>query len=355
MGRRARTAIAAAVCLIAGVLILALTPVPFVVWSPGAAADLLGARDGRPALSVSSQETFPTSGRLLLPAYAQTEPDAQVTLAQALFAYWTPGRQVITRYAVYPPGSSAETVEDDEADQLATSERDAVAAALRSARLKVDPVPVVASVNAAGPSADKLRRGDMVLAVRAASAQAPTTVQTAQEASAAIASVEIGSQVVLSILRGGLPLDVTLVTAASKSAASVSVIGATFTQGYRYAPTVDFALDPTFGGPTAGLPLALAVYDKVSAGSLLADRVVAATGTIDANGSVGRVPAVRVQIATAAAAGASAFLLPAANCTDVGQDRPTLRLVPVASLSEAVAALEALADPARESTVKGCP
>ena len=355
MVRRARTAVVAAVCLVVGVLVIALTPVPFVVWTPGAATDLLASAEDRSVIAVSNQDTFPTSGRLLLPAYSQTEPDAQVSLGEALVAYWAPDRQVVARYAVYPPGSSAVTVEDDEAAQLATSERDAVAAALRSARLKVDPVPVVLAVNAAGPAADKLRRGDMVLAVLPAGAKTATTVQTAQEASAAIASVPIGAEVVLTVLREGATVEVALTTAASKSAASVSVVGVTFTQGYRYAPTVAISLDPEFGGTAAGQPLALAVYDKVSADPLLADRVVAATGAIDANGSVGRVAAVREQVATAEAAGASVFVLPAGNCSDLGQERPSVRLVAVSSLAEAIAALEALADPARESTVKGCP
>ena len=61
-----------------------------------------------------------------------------------------------------------------------------------------------------------------------------------------------------------------------------------------------------------------------------------------------------VDAITAEAAGATIFLVPAANCADAKALASTVRLVQVATLGDAVSALEALKDPARQAGVKGC-
>lgn len=210
------------------------------------------------------------------------------------------------------------------------------------------------AVNAGGPAAGKLEVGDIVLGIRYASASTVTNVQTAADASAAVASGKVGDQVIFTVLRGGAKRDATITTQGSKSNQDLPVAGVSFAQGYRYDAQVVYNLDAVVGGNDVGLMLALAVYDKVTPDALLKDRVVAGSGSIDANGVVGRVSGVRERVVDAERAGASVFLVPATNCAELLGVHTTVRLVPVTTLAAAVDALGALADPTKEKSVKGC-
>ncbi|WP_411543764.1 hypothetical protein [Kitasatospora sp. DSM 101779] len=101
------------------------------------------------------------------------------------------------------------------------------------------------------------------------------------------------------------------------------------------------------GGPSAGQMLSLGIIDKIAGngrgGDLTGGRVVAGTGTIDDQGVIGAVGGVALKTRAAARDGATVFLVPASECSDAQVDTPQgLRLVPVATLASAVAALDAL-------------
>lgn len=65
------------------------------------------------------------------------------------------------------------------------------------------------------------------------------------------------------------------------------------------------------GGPSAGLMLALAIYDMVADVDLAAGRRIAGTGTLTAGGTVGRVDNIDLKIPAALRAGAEVFVAPA--------------------------------------------
>lgn len=101
------------------------------------------------------------------------------------------------------------------------------------------------------------------------------------------------------------------------------------------------------GGPSAGLLFSLGIVDKLngdgSGGDLTGGRVVAGTGTIDADGTVGAVGGVPLKTQAAERDGATVFLVPKAECSDAQAELPEgLRLIPVTTLKSAVDALIAL-------------
>ncbi|MEU3949138.1 S16 family serine protease [Streptomyces sp. NPDC029526] len=101
------------------------------------------------------------------------------------------------------------------------------------------------------------------------------------------------------------------------------------------------------GGPSAGLLFSLGIVDKLdgdgSGGDLTGGRVVAGTGTIDADGTVGPVGGVPLKTQAARRDGATVFLVPEAECADAQAERPDgLRLIPVTTLKGAVDALVSL-------------
>ncbi|WP_406837473.1 S16 family serine protease [Streptomyces sp. AHU1] len=101
------------------------------------------------------------------------------------------------------------------------------------------------------------------------------------------------------------------------------------------------------GGPSAGLLFSLGIVDKLdgdgSGGDLTGGRVVAGTGTIDADGKVGAVGGVSLKTQAARRDGATVFLVPKAECSDAKAELPEgLRLIPVTDLEGAVNSLVSL-------------
>lgn len=101
------------------------------------------------------------------------------------------------------------------------------------------------------------------------------------------------------------------------------------------------------GGPSTGLLFSLGIVDKLdgdgSGGDLTGGRVVAGTGTIDADGKVGAVGGVALKTQAARRDGATVFLVPKAECSDAKSELPKgLRLIPVTSLQGAVESLVSL-------------
>jgi len=100
------------------------------------------------------------------------------------------------------------------------------------------------------------------------------------------------------------------------------------------------------GGPSAGLAFTLALLDELSPGSLTGGALVAATGTIAQDGSVGAVGAVRQKAVAVRQAGAEVFLVPAD--TDPGELADirrslgeSLQVIEVATVIEALEVLAA--------------
>jgi len=106
----------------------------------------------------------------------------------------------------------------------------------------------------------------------------------------------------------------------------------------------DVTIDPgNIGGPSAGLAFTLGVIDELSAGDLTGGRTIAATGTIEADGSVGDVGGVVQKTAAVRRAGAVAFLVPPGEYADAEKHAgPKLKVIKVTSLEQALNALKSL-------------
>ena len=101
------------------------------------------------------------------------------------------------------------------------------------------------------------------------------------------------------------------------------------------------------GGPSAGLAFALALLDELTPGDLAGGVKIAVTGTISQDESVGAIGALRQKTVAVKATGAKVFLVPASQSEQELKDAravagSALRIIPVANLDEALAALEEL-------------
>jgi PDZ domain-containing protein len=344
--RQTWTATVSAVLFVVLAAVIALVPVPYVTWSPGSTHNLIAA--DAEVIRISGAKTYPTTGKLLMTTVAVTSPEANLSLPELLFSYWLPSREVLPRSAVYRVGEDATEINEDESKLMTTSQSDAIVAGLRQAGIPVTSWPMVATVTNSGPSNDILEPGDLIQEVHGE----PTT--SMQDVAAQLATLHVGDAVDLKVMRDGAVIHPVVITRATAANPKQPILGIGLTTGYTYKPTVSFAIDPAVGGSSAGLMFSLAIADKLSGTDVTADRVIAGTGTIDANGTVGAIGGVQEKIAAAARDGATVFLLPKDNCPDVGQTPAGIRLVPVETINGAIQALDALAVPATAGTVAGC-
>lgn len=348
MTRQTWTALISALLFVALAVPMAILPVPFVAWSPGGTADVLGEVDGRPLISVDGVPTFATSGQLDLTIVSGTSADSRLTLPEALAAYWLPGRDTLPRDAVFPPGRSAEEVKQVEAQMMDASQDSAIVAALRAAGQPVEQLPAVASVTIGGPAYDKLKPGDLIVSVDG------VATRDADAVTEQVRTHRPNETIDFVVLRDRVETKVQVVAADSASAPGTAVVGITVGQGYSYTPRITFDLGQQIGGPSAGMVFALGIYDKITAGELLSGQTVAGTGTITTNGDVGPIGGVRQKLASAERAGAGVFLVPAANCADLAGVRTDVVIVKVSTLSQAISQLGVLSVPGGAERVTRC-
>lgn len=340
MSRRSLSSVVVLVMLLGLVSAAALLPVPYVTYSPGPTVDVLAEREGRPTVEIDGARTYPTEGSLRLTTVSVTSPGADLSLVEALAAWFDRTRAVYPRDAVYPPEQSVEDVEKESTVQMVSSQDTAVAAALTALGYDLALRPEVVVVDRGSPAEGLLEAGDRLLEVNG------VPVDRLDQVSAAVQRSEVGEPAEFVVLREGRRRTVEITTQASPDDPERAVVGIQVGPGYDFPVEVDVRIGEGIGGPSAGLVFSLAVYDELTPGALLEGASVAGTGTIDAEGAVGAIGGIQQKIVAAADVGAGTFLVPADNCeaargAGVGDDE--IRLARVETMTDAVDALEALA------------
>lgn len=348
MTRQTWTAFVSAVFFVGLAVLLAVLPVPFVSWNPGSARDTLGTAGSEPIIKVEGIDTYPTSGQLDMTVVSVTPADGRLSLPEALLAYWLPHRDTLPRDSVYLPGKSADEVASEDADMMETAQDDAVVAALRADGQPVTEMPAIYSVTVGGAAHQKLMPGDLVVSVDGV--PTPTTTSVSEQ----IRARKVGQEVAFVVIRQKAEARVEITTSESTTQPDVAVVGITLGAGYRYQPVISFDFGRRIGGPSAGLVFALAIYDKITDGALLAGRHVAGTGTIGPDGQVGPIGGLQEKIGGAEKAGATVFLVPAGNCADLAGLKTDMTLIKVETLAGGIAALQALSGPAPTADLPRC-
>jgi PDZ domain-containing protein len=166
------------------------------------------------------------------------------------------------------------------------------------------------------------------------------TIISPDSVRAAIRAHKPGQSAVFTVQRSGKQRVVTVKTA---NAAGAAVVGVLLQTGFVFPTKVSINAGDV-GGPSAGLMFSLAVYDKLTPGSLTGGANIAGTGTIDASGTVGPIGGIQQKLVGARRGGAAWFLAPADNCNEVlGHIPDGLRVVKVATFNQARDAVEAIA------------
>jgi PDZ domain-containing protein len=302
-------------------------PLPFAELAPGPAADV-------PPLVRVDHPTRGVHGRLLLLTVELSQP----SVAGALQALVRSDRELVPVDEIIPPGVDPRRYDRTERRVFAQSAKEAAAVALRAAGFPVDVTGggvEVAAVAPGGPSDGVLRAGDVITAVDG------RPVGLATDVAARSAGERPGDTLSLEVQRAHTTRAV---------AVHVEPVGPAGRVGLGVAIR---ALDPKItlpfpvsiaagdiGGPSAGLMMALSVYDLVGPADIVRGRVVAGTGTIDVAGHVGPIGGIAEKVVAAERAGATLFLAPASQAAAArAAATRKLQVVPVGTFEDAVAAL----------------
>jgi PDZ domain-containing protein len=112
---------------------------------------------------------------------------------------------------------------------------------------------------------------------------------------------------------------------------------------YRFDPGIQVDVDTgRIGGPSAGLMLSLAIYDRLTPSDLTGGHVIAGTGTIACDGGVGPIGGIEQKVAGAEDKGAEIFLAPRGNAPSARQVADDIEIVAVDSFADALSYLEGL-------------
>jgi PDZ domain-containing protein len=238
---------------------------------------------------------------------------------------------VVPYDAVYPPDQTQQQTQQSNRQEFLTSEQAAEAAAL--GHLGYPEKVVVEGVSSGAAAAGVLQEGDAIDSVDGK--PTPTT----DALTSVLQAIPGGTTVPVAYTRLGQARTGTLTTKASTSRAG-SLLGILVSD----APSAPFLVHidvAQVGGPSAGLMLTLGVLDLVGGTDLTAGKVIAGTGTIDQNGTVGPIGGIQLKEVAAKGIGATVFLTPADNCTEAAAaPQPGLRLAKVRTLADALTALQ---------------
>jgi PDZ domain-containing protein len=314
-----------------------LQPVPYAEMTPGPTFDTLGSYQGTALITISGHQTYKTTGQLRMVTVGVSNQDYQMPLGTAVLGWLNTDQSIVPKETIYPPNTTQQQSDQQNAIAFSDSQNSAITAALTSLGVKATGSEVVvAAVNAGAPADGKLNAGDVIdsvdgTAIAAAGQGGLSQVTTAVE------QVQPGHDVTFAIERSGKKE--TVVTGTTKNARGKAAVGIAVESENTYPFSVDIQLNGV-GGPSAGMMFALGIIDKLTPGGLTGGRVIAGTGTIDANGNVGAIGGIQMKTVAARRDGASVFLSPADNCADAKANLPAgVELVKVSSLQDALNAL----------------
>lgn len=306
-----------------------LVPIPFLFeYLPGPV------RDVSELVDVSRARTYSSKGSLFL---TTVSVDTDVTLVEMLLAAVDKDKVVVLESQV-TGGSSLDQLQEAQKREMESSKEYARTVAIGAAGLgrpQGDGVRVV-SVQEGAPADGVMEQGDVIVAVGA------SRTTTTCDVGAAVVASQIGETVSVTVERAGRKRRLSLVTAAAPSNLATPYLGIMMEDiNYRFEPTVRVTFDTgRIAGPSAGLMLSLALYDRLTPADLSSGRAVAGTGTISCDGEVGPIGGVEQKVAGAEQKGAEVFLSPLANAEAARSSADSIEVVAVSSFQDAVDYLE---------------
>jgi len=247
------------------------------------------------------------------------------------------------REVILPDGVTPQELSEISIQNMRTSENVAIAVALKNLGYEIeskgDGVAVVGLLEDS-PVKDKLKKGDLINSINS------TDIFSATEFIATLRTYSIGETVSIGLLReiDGVKKQIfvktTLVEHVEyKGEPMVGFLATTVNERFDFPFEIDIKTG-NVGGPSAGLMMALNVYNNLIPNDITNSMIVAGTGTIEIDGSVGPVGGIKQKIIAAKRAGAELILVPIANFEEASQfETDKTAIVAVDSFYEALSVI----------------
>jgi PDZ domain-containing protein len=266
-----------------------------------------------------------------------TNPDSYLTGFDILYGWITSDQAVLPRAEIYPENQTAEQSNQQGAADMQESQVNATSAALSLLGYKGESKLIINTVNPNSFAFKQLLTGDQIISVD------QKVLTSATQITDYLDSKKAGDIVNVRVIRssaGSTPIDIPVKL--SKREDGSAYIGVNIETKHNFPVNVKIKLDET-GGPSGGLIFALGIVEKLQSEDLIRGRNIAGTGTITDTGDVGPIGGITEKIIGAKKAGVSIFLAPIDNCSDITHPEllKGIKVVPVATLSEALAVLRA--------------
>ena len=266
--------------------------------------------------------------------------------ANALIYAWSlinESYDLYPREVILPDGVTPKELSEISIQNMRTSENVAIAVALKNLGYEIsskgDGVAVVGLLDDS-PVKNKLKKGDLIQSINS------TDIFSATEFIATLRTYSIGETVSIGLLREidsvkkQIFVKTTLVEHVEyKGEPMVGFLATTVNERFDFPFEIDIKTG-NVGGPSAGLMMALNVYNNLIPEDITNSMVVAGTGTIEIDGSVGPVGGIKQKIIAAKRAGAELILVPIANFEEATQfETDKTAIVAVDSFDEALSVI----------------
>ncbi|MFC6713077.1 PDZ domain-containing protein [Branchiibius cervicis] len=324
--------------IVVGLSVASLIKVPVAILRPGPATDTLGTVDGKPVINIEGATTYPTDGQLLFTTVSLAGgPQYPVSAIEWAWTKLTDrDAQFYPESAFFQEGQTADEVQQESTAEMTGSQEIAQTVALRAAGFTVGEKIEVAAVASDAPSGKVFHVGDILVTING------KAIARIDDPINALDGVKAGATVPVTVERDGRSVSLEARTGARPDNGK-AYLGIVPNPKYSFPVKVTVNAGDV-GGPSAGTMFSLAIYDKLTSGSLTGGKSIAGTGTISEDGTVGPIGGVRQKMIGARDAGATYFLAPESDCGEVVGHVPAgLTVVRIATFDEARADVQKLA------------
>ncbi|MFL5961354.1 MAG: PDZ domain-containing protein [Gaiellaceae bacterium] len=265
----------------------------------------------------------------------------KATWLERLFPGIHSGADLYPVTAIDPPGVTDQLRQKLDLQDMRLSQQIAAAVALRAAGKKVVMRPVgarIAFVVKGLPAFEKLQPGDVIVSLDG------EPVQTLRDVQTHITAQRIGDVVAFTVRRGTKTLVKRITTVgAGKGKNRRPIVGVSLEQALDIHLPLQVRIDAgNVGGPSAGVAFAIEVLEELGR-DVVHGHKVAATGAINADGSIDPIGGIKQKTIGAREAHVDAFLVPAGdNATEARRYAHGLRIIPVDTFPQALHALATL-------------
>lgn len=300
---------------------------PYLAYSAGPVSD---AAD---SIVVDEVDFYPPEGELLM----LTVVSQDVNVFEAAIAGIDPTVDLIRKQAVRREGESDEEYRNRVLQQMDDSNYRSIAVALDYLGFELIPTDVVVNEIVEGvPAGSVLELGDTIRAVNG------VDITSVDDFAPALEGLKVGDVIEVTVERGEEELALQVELAEREDEPGTPMIGIVL--GELTEPPFPITIEAgDVGGPSAGMMHAIAIIDALTEGELTNGKVIAGTGTIQLDGTVGNIGGVRQKVVAAEAAGAEYILVPEGNYeAALTAERDDIEIIPVATLQDAIEFLESL-------------